>query len=92
MIVSFRHKGLQLFYQSGSTKGIQASHAAKLGRILGLLDVASAPADVDLPGFRLHPLKGGLKGHWSVWVNGNWRVTFRFVGADVELVDYQDYH
>jgi len=92
MIVSFRHKGLQLFYQSGSTKGIQASHAAKLGRILGLLDVASAPADVDLPGFRLHPLKGGLKGHWSVWVNGNWRLTFRFVGADVELVDYQDYH
>lgn len=92
MIVSFRHKGLQLFYLSGSTKGIQASHAAKLGRILGLLDVARGPVDVDLPGFRLHPLKGGLKGHWSVWVNGNWRVTFRFVGADVELVDYQDYH
>ncbi len=92
MIVSFRHKGLELFYMSGSTKGIQASHAAKLGRILGLLDVASAPADVNLPGFRLHPLKGTMKGHWSVWMNGNWRVTFRFVGADVELVDYQDYH
>lgn len=92
MIVSFRHKGLELFYTSGSTKGIQPSHADKLGRILGLLDVASAPADVNLPGFKLHPLKGGLKGHWSVWVNGNWRVTFRFVGADVELVDYQDYH
>ncbi|ANH04090.1 type II toxin-antitoxin system RelE/ParE family toxin [Shinella sp. HZN7] len=92
MIVSFRHKGLELFYASGSTKGIQASHAAKLGRILGLLDVASAPADVNLPGFRLHPLKGTMKGHWLVWVNGNWRVTFRFVGTDVELVDYQDYH
>lgn len=92
MIVSFRHKGLELFYASGSTKGIHASHAAKLGRILGLLDVASAPVDVDLPGFRLHPLKGTMKGHWSVWVNGNWRVTFRFVGTDVELVDYQDYH
>ncbi|OJU92269.1 MAG: Killer protein [Shinella sp. 65-6] len=92
MIVSFRHKGLELFYTSGSTKGIQASHAAKLGRILGLLDVASAPADVNLPGFKLHPLKGNMKGHWSVWVNGNWRVTFRFIGADVELVDYQDYH
>ena len=92
MIVSFRHKGLELFYMSGSTKGIQASHAVKLGRILGLLDVASAPADVNLPGFRLHPLKGTMKGHWSVWVNGNWRVTFRFLGADVELVDYQDYH
>ncbi|MEW9615275.1 type II toxin-antitoxin system RelE/ParE family toxin [Shinella sp. S4-D37] len=92
MIVSFRHKGLELFYMSGSTKGIQASHAAKLGRILGLLDVASSPADVNLPGLRLHPLKGTMKGYWSVWVNGNWRVTFRFVGADVELVDYQDYH
>ncbi|EYR79105.1 MULTISPECIES: type II toxin-antitoxin system RelE/ParE family toxin [unclassified Shinella] len=92
MIVSFRHKGLELFHTSGSTKGIQASHAAKLGRILGLLDVASAPADVNLPGFKLHPLKGNMKGHWSVWVNGNWRVTFRFIGADVELVDYQDYH
>ena len=92
MIVSFRHQGLELFYTSGLTKGIQPSHAAKLGRILGLLDVASAPADVNLPGFKLHPLKGGLKSHWSVWVNGNWRVTFRFVGADVELVDYQDYH
>lgn len=92
MIVSFRHKGLELFYTSGSTKGIQSSHAAKLGRILGLLDVASAPADMNLPSFKLHPLKGGLKGHWSVWVNGNWRVTFRFVGADAELVDYQDYH
>jgi proteic killer suppression protein len=92
MIVSFRHKGLELFYTSGSTKGILASHATKLGRILGLLDVASAPADVNLPGFKLHPLKGNMKGHWSVWVNGNWRVTFRFIGADVELVDYQDYH
>lgn len=92
MIVSFRHKGLELFYASGSTKGIQPSHAAKLGRILALLDVASGPADINLPGFKLHPLNGDLKGHWSVWVNGNWRVTFRFVGADVELVDYQDYH
>jgi len=92
MIVSFRHKGLELLYRTGSTKGIQAAHAAKLGRILGLLDVASDPADVNLPGFKLHPLKGDKKGHWSIWVNGNWRVTFRFIGADVELVDYQDYH
>jgi proteic killer suppression protein len=92
MIVSFRHKGLEAFYRSGSTKGIQAAHAAKLGRILGLLDVAVSSGDLNLPGFKLHPLKGNLKGHWSIWVNGNWRVTFRFVGADVELVDYQDYH
>lgn len=92
MIVSFRHKGLEAFYRSGTMKGIQAAHAAKLGRMLGLLDVAVSPKDIDLPGFKLHALKGNLKGHWSVWVNGNWRVTFRFVDADVELVDYQDYH
>ncbi|MCQ1853015.1 type II toxin-antitoxin system RelE/ParE family toxin [Neorhizobium galegae] len=92
MIVSFRHKGLEAFYRSGTTKGIQAAHSAKLGRILGLLDVAVSPEDLNLPGFKLHPLKGNLKGHWSIWVNGNWRVTFRFVCPDVELVDYQDYH
>ncbi|PXA90619.1 Killer protein [Caulobacter sp. D4A] len=92
MIVSFRHKGLEAFYRSGTTKGIQAAHAAKLGRILGLLEVAVSPDDLNLPGFKLHPLKGNLKGHWSIWLNGNWQVTFRFVGADVELVDYQDYH
>jgi proteic killer suppression protein len=92
MIIGFRHRGLEAFYQTGSKRGIQASHAAKLGRILGLLDVATDPGDLNLPGFRLHRLKGELRGHWSVWVNGNWRVTFRFVGTDVELVDYQDYH
>jgi len=92
MIVSFKHKGLEAFYRSGTTKGIQAAHAAKLGRVLGLLDVAAGPEDLNLPGFKLHPLKGNLKSHWSIWVNGNWRVTFRFLGADVELVDYQDYH
>ena len=92
MIASFRHKGLELFYKTGSTKGIQAAHAAKLGRILGLLDVANDPADVNIPGLKLHALKGDRRGAWSVWVNGNWRVTFRFVGADVELVDYLDYH
>ena len=59
---------------------------------MSLLDVAQGPDDVDIPGFRLHPLKGRLRGHWSVWVSGNWRVTFRFVDSDVELVDYQDYH
>lgn len=92
MIVSFRHRGLELLYRTGSAKGVQAPQAAKLRRILGLLDVANGPADVSLPGLKLHSLKGDMKGHWSVWVNGNWRVTFRFVGADVELVDYQDYH
>lgn len=92
MISTFRHKGLQRFYQTGSTSGINAAHAEKLARILGLLDVAVSPDDLNLPAFRLHPLKGRLKDHWSISVSGNWRVTFRFVGLDVELVDYLDYH
>ena len=92
MIIGFRHKGLELYYRTGSTRGVQAAHADKLGRILGALDVATGPGDLGLPGFRLHPLKGSLKGHWAIWVNGNWRVTFRFVGVDVELVDLLDYH
>ena len=92
MIVSFRHKGLEAFYRLGTNKGIQSAHAAKLARILTLLDVASSADDINLPGLKLHPLKGDMKGHWSMWVNGNWRVTFRFIDNDVELVDYQDYH
>ena len=92
MIVSFRHKGLEAFYRTGSTKGIQAAHARKLGIILAMLDVAKEPQDLNQPGLRMHPLKGDLKGHWSVWVNGNWRITFHFDGTDIKLVDYQDYH
>lgn len=92
MIVSFRHKGLEAFYRTGSTKGIQAVHARKLGIILAMLEVAKEPQDLNQPSLRLHLLKGDLKGYWSVWVNGNWRITFRFDGADVELIDYQDYH
>jgi proteic killer suppression protein len=92
MIIGFRHKGLEAFYRAGSLRGIQAAHAKKLGMILAMLDVAKESQDLNLPALKLHPLRGDLKGHWSVWVNGNWRVTFRFAGADVELVDYQDYH
>jgi proteic killer suppression protein len=92
MIIGFRHKGLETFYHAGSRRGIQAAHAKKLAMILAMLDVAKEPQDLNQPALRLHPLKGDLKGHWSVWVNGNWRITFRFAGADVVLVDYQDYH
>ena len=92
MIVGFRHKGLETFYVTGSMRGVQASHAAKLRVILTALDAVEAPVQMNLPAFRMHPLKGKFKGHWSVWVNGNWRVTFRFERQDVELVDYQDYH
>lgn len=92
MIVSFRHNGLEALYHFGSKKGVQSAHVPKLTRVLGVLDVAQSPADLVIPGFRTHELKGDRAGHWSIWINGNWRVTFRFIGQDVELVDYQDYH
>ena len=92
MIIGFRHKGLEVFYRTGATRGIQSVHAKRLSIILAMLDVAIEPQDMNQPGLRLHSLKGDLKDHWSVRVNGNWRITFRFTGADVELVDYQDYH
>ena len=92
MIVSFRHKGLEQLYRSGRKSGVQTAHVAKLLRILSALDVAQTPADLAIPGFRTHELRADMAGHWSIWVNGNWRVTFRFIGADVELVDYRDYH
>ena len=92
MIKSIRHKGLARFHDSGSTAGIQSTHAKRLRLQLAALDTAFVIDDLNIPGFGLHPLKGKLKGRWSIWVNGNWRVTFRFVESDVELVDYQDYH
>jgi proteic killer suppression protein len=92
MIVGFRHKGLESLYLLDSMRGVQADHAPKLRRILSTLDTAQGPRDLEFPGFRLHPLQGKLSGHWSIWVNGNWRVSFRFLDTDVELVDYQDYH
>lgn len=92
MIGKFRHKGLKQLYERDSAKGVQAGHADRLRRILTNLDVAVNPPDLDLPGYKLHPLKGQRKGKWSIWVSGNWRVTFRFDGADVTDVDYEDYH
>lgn len=92
MIVSFRHKGLERLYRTGTKKGVQAAHVPKLLRILSALDVAQGPADLEIPSFRTHRLKGDLTGHHSIWVNGNWRITFRFIESDVELVDYQDNH
>lgn len=91
-ILGFRHKGLELFFTTGSVSKIQAQHASRLRLILGRLNVATAPRDMDLPGLGLHPLKGGRRGTWSVRVSGNWRVTFEFVGQDVQRVDYEDYH
>lgn len=92
MIVSFKHKGLEKFYQTGSKAGIQAAHAAKLGRILARLDVAKTPDDMNVVGWRLHSLSGDLRHYWAVTVNGNWRVTFKLENGHAEVVDYQDYH
>lgn len=92
MIISFRHKGLEVLYRTGSNKGLCVAHVPKIGRILAALDAATSIAELALPGYKLHQLKGEMKEYWSIWVNGNWRITFRFIGTDVELVDYQDYH
>jgi len=92
MIKSFRHKGIKRFFETGSKAGIKAEHAAKLRRQLAQLNRAQEPADMNLPGWRLHDLDGRLDGHWSVWVNENWRLTFAFEDGDAVLVDYQDYH
>ena len=92
MIASFTHKGLELLFRTGSKAGVQAAHASRPRRQLAQLDAAAQPRDMGLPGWKLHPLKGELAGHWSVWVSGNWRMTFRFEGTDAVLVDYRDYH
>ena len=92
MIKTFAHKGLQVFFVIGSKAGIQPAHAARLKRQLAQLDQAAAPRDLNIPGWKLHQLSGELAGHWAVWVNGNWRMTFTFDGADASVVDYQDYH
>ncbi len=92
MIRSFRHRGLKALYEGRSSAKVTADHLPKLSRILTVLDEATQPAEMDLPGFRLHALKGGLKGHHAVSVSGNWRVTFRFEDGHAVDVDYLDYH
>ncbi|MGR3179481.1 MAG: type II toxin-antitoxin system RelE/ParE family toxin [Candidatus Anammoxibacter sp.] len=92
MISSFVHKGLAKFYINGNTSGIQPKHAKRLRLILTNLDQAERPNDMNLPGLRLHELKGIRKNIWSVSVSGNWRVTFRFKGQNAEIVNYEDYH
>lgn len=92
MIRGFRHRGLERFFLSGVKSGIRPDHADWLRLVLGRLAAAAAPRDMDLPGLRLHPLKGKQKGRWSVTISGNWRVTFAFSGKDVVDVDYEDYH
>lgn len=92
MIQLFRHKGLRTFFESGSAASIQPHHAKRLRMQLTALDTAQAIEDMNIPGFRLHPLKGKEQGRWSVWVNGNWRLTFEFKEGHAYVLDYEDYH
>ncbi len=91
MIVTFKHKGLARLYEDGDHRLLRQAQVAKIERVLARLDMASHPSDMNLPGFRLHPLRGKLQGYWSVTISGNWRLIFRFDGnhaSDVDLVDY----
>ncbi|MEP6483216.1 MAG: type II toxin-antitoxin system RelE/ParE family toxin [Rudaea sp.] len=92
MIRSFRHKGLRRFFETGSTAGIQPSHARRLQAILTLLDAAKVIEDLGASRLKLHALRGQQHGRWSVWVNGNWRLTFELYDSHVSVLDYEDYH
>lgn len=92
MIKSFRHKGLQKFFESGSLAGIKPGHKQKIRMRLTALDTAMCIEDMDLPGFRLHQLKGEKKGLWAIDVNKNWRIVFKFEDGNAYIVDYEDYH
>lgn len=92
MVASIRHKGLRRLYEDDDQSGVSAEHAGKLRNILARLAAARSIADMDLPGFQLHPLKGDRKGFWAVTVRANWRVVFRFYDGPAEDVDYVDYH
>ena len=90
MILGFRHKGLERLFEKGDRRRVSPRIIARVERVLARLDVAADPGDMNLPGFRLHPLKGDLAGYWAV--SGNWRIVFRFDGRDVTDVDLIDYH
>jgi len=92
MILSFRHKGLERFFRTGSKAGIKAEFASKLEAQLSTLDAANDVKQMGIPSWDLHPLQGDLSGYWAVKVNKNWRLTFRFTEENAEVVDLQDYH
>lgn len=92
MIKSFRHKGLELFFMTGNVRGVQPAHGKRLRMQLAALDTAVVIEDMDVPGYRLHPLRGDRKGVWSVMVSGNWRLTFTFTDGNATIVNYEDYH
>lgn len=92
VIRSFQHDGLKEFFLTGSKAKIQPAHAKRIAQQLQRLNAAEQIADMNDPSYRLHPLKGQMAGLWSIRVNGNWRITFRFEDGDAFVVDYQDYH
>jgi len=92
VIRSFKHRGLKRLYEDGDVRGIRPDLLRTVEDILARLDQASTPQDMDLPGYRLHPLKGDLRGLWSVRVRSNWRIIFRFREQDVLDVELIDYH
>ena len=92
MIASIKHKGLRELYEKGTERRIQANHADRLRLMLAALDSSQTIDDMDIPGYRLHSLKGKMKNRWSVSVSGNWRLTFEFRDGNVYLLDYEDYH
>ena len=92
MIKSIRHKGLQKFFETGNTSGIQSKHTEILENKLAALDTAESIEDMNIPGYRLHPLKGKLKGRWSIKVSGNWHLTCEFRDTNVYVLDYKDDH
>lgn len=92
MIASIKHKGLREFYEKGITKRIQANHESRLRLMLAALETSQVIDDMDILGYRLHPLKGKMKNRWSISVSGNWRLTFEFKDGSVYLLDYEDYH
>jgi toxin HigB-1 len=92
MILRIRHKGLDRFFRTGNASGIDPQLAAKLRRMLTVLDASGGPEDMNKPGYRLHQLKGDRKGQWAVWVSGNWRLVFAFADRDATDIDLVDYH
>ena len=92
MILSFRHKGLKYYFETGHPTGIQVIHAKRLRELLTALSVAKDPKDLNRPSWRLHGLSGNRAGVYAVTVQANWRLTFRFVDSAVEQLDYLDYH
>ena len=92
MIKSFKHKGLERFFSSGNTRGIQVKHKDRLQEQLQALHTATVITDMAIPGWELHPLKGKYQSHWSIKVSANWRIVFRFKEGHAYVVDYEDYH